>query len=96
MVILKADKGNAIVLLQSGMFKAILRDPTRKIECEIAKLIKVHNWPEAIQTAVKLHASILLRLYGLPKVHKEGCPLQMIMNKIASPIYQVTKYLASL
>jgi hypothetical protein len=36
------------------------------------------------------------RLYGLPKIHKEGVPLRTIVSNIGAPTYQLFKYLAGL
>jgi len=36
------------------------------------------------------------RLYGLPKIHKEGVPLRLIVSNIGAPTYQISKYLAGL
>lgn len=33
------------------------------------------------------------RLYGLPKVHKEGIPVRPIVSFISSPTYKLAKYL---
>ncbi|KAG8239164.1 hypothetical protein J437_LFUL018652, partial [Ladona fulva] len=35
------------------------------------------------------------RLYGLPKVHKEGVPLRPIVSQIDAPTYQLAKFLAN-
>jgi hypothetical protein len=35
-------------------------------------------------------------MYGLPKIHKEDVPLRPIVNCIASPTYDLAKYLAGL
>jgi hypothetical protein len=37
-----------------------------------------------------------LRLYGLPKIHKEGVPLRLFVSNIEAPTYQLSKYLAGL
>ena len=36
------------------------------------------------------------RLYGLPKIHKEGVPLRPIVSNIGAPTYQLSKYLAGI
>ena len=36
------------------------------------------------------------RLYGLPKIHKEGVPLRLTVSNIGAPTYQLSKYLAGL
>jgi hypothetical protein len=40
--------------------------------------------------------SRLPRLYGLPKIHKEGVPQRPIVSNIGAPTYQLSKYLAGL
>ena len=35
-------------------------------------------------------------LYGLPKVHKEGCPIRPVLYAIKTPGYNVSKFAASL
>jgi hypothetical protein len=42
------------------------------------------------------YASAPPRLYGLPKIHKEGVPLRLIVNCISSPTYALAKYLMGL
>ena len=34
------------------------------------------------------------RLYGLPKIQKDGVPLRHIVNNFGAPTYQLSKYLA--
>jgi len=36
------------------------------------------------------------RIYGLPKIHKEGVPLRPIVNTIGSPTYELAKYVAKI
>jgi len=36
------------------------------------------------------------RLYGLPKIHKEGVPLRPIVSNIGAPTYQLSKHLAEI
>ena len=35
----------------------------------------------------------LPRVYGLPKIHKPGCPLKIIVPSIGSPLYSLAIYL---
>lgn len=37
--------------------------------------------------------SITPRIYGFPKIHKKYYPLRPIVNTIASPSYELTKFL---
>ncbi|XP_021934007.1 uncharacterized protein LOC110836758 isoform X2 [Zootermopsis nevadensis] len=42
------------------------------------------------------HGSRPPRLYGLPKIHKEGAPLRPIVSTIGAPTYRSAQYLAGL
>jgi hypothetical protein len=42
------------------------------------------------------HVSRPSRLYGLPKIHKDGVPLKPIVSTIGSPTYGLAKHLAGL
>ena len=35
-------------------------------------------------------------LYGLPKVHKEGCPMRPICSAIGTTTYQLSKFVANI
>ena len=47
-------------------------------------------------TASQTQTSRPPRLYGLPKIHKEGFPLRPIVSNIGAPTYQLSKYLAGI
>ena len=46
----------------------------------------------------RLHSSDGLppRFYGLPKVHKNGCPLRPIVSFISTPTYNLFKHVAKI
>ena len=39
--------------------------------------------------------AIIPRLYGLPKIHKEGCPMRPILSMVGSPQHRLAKFLAN-
>ena len=47
-------------------------------------------------TASQTQTSRPPRLYGLPKIHKEGFPLRPIVSNTGAPTYQLSKYLAGI
>jgi len=106
LTILPADKGNATVILNTADYKQITslledpsyrrltRDPTDSTEQETVLLLKKSTLTEDKQ--LRLSGSRPSRLYGLPKIHKEGVPLSPIVSNIGAPTYQLSKYLAGL
>lgn len=47
-------------------------------------LLKAKDWPDIIKMALKLKASAVSTIYGLTKIHKEGCRVLPIVNTIGS------------
>ncbi|XP_071449226.1 uncharacterized protein [Hetaerina americana] len=104
--ILPADKGNATVLLNTDechqkiqklledpAYRTINRDPTDAIVRKTSALIKkTLQTPEASRNLIP-QAPVPPRLYGLPKVHKEGAPLRPIVSAIGAPTYGLARYL---
>ncbi|KAG8237323.1 hypothetical protein J437_LFUL014488, partial [Ladona fulva] len=109
LVVLPADKGNATVLLtreeykekllhilEDSAYRLINRDPTDSIMRKTSSLIRQSGLPEETIRKIRPEAGIPPRLYGLPKIHKDGVPLRPIVSAINSPTYNLAKYLASL
>lgn len=111
-VILPADKGNATVILDraeyinkvNGLLKhtstypQLTRDPTRKVEYELQKLLVevFHFVPPENKS---LYYKLLCRngsapaLYGLPKIHKPDVPVRPIVDCTRSPLCELSRYL---
>ncbi|KAK9402182.1 hypothetical protein NXF25_010538 [Crotalus adamanteus] len=100
-IILPADKGNATVvmntsdyqtkltnLLQDSTYKPLNRDPTTYLEKTTRSKIKASPIREEIQQRIipRKKSSRCPKLYGLPKIHKEGTPLRPIVSSIGSPL----------
>jgi hypothetical protein len=109
LTILPADKGNATVilstteykqkimaLLEDPSYRKLKKDPTDSTERKTNLLLKASTLPE--ETCKQLHptGSRPPRMYGLPKIHKEGVPLKPIVNNIGAPTYSLSKFLAGL
>ena len=113
-IILKADKGNCTVVLDSDeycskmrdlledgdTYEAIRRDPIKKVERDLnSKLLKLKRegkFSESNYFRLRSTDGVIPRIYGLVKIHKEGFPLRPIVSMIGSPLYEVSKYLASI
>ncbi|GJQ70996.1 hypothetical protein Trydic_g909 [Trypoxylus dichotomus] len=74
-IILQADKGSAKVSLDRTQYTYVEnRDPTLALERELSSLIKFSNILMEAQRRLIRRNSKPPRLYGLPKIHKEGAP----------------------
>lgn len=61
---------------------------------DLNKIVKDGRLPKCVADEIKPVGSQRPRLYGLPKIHKEGSPLRPVLSAIGSPQYPVAKYLA--
>ncbi|CAF3120231.1 unnamed protein product [Rotaria socialis] len=80
-------------------FKLVDNDPTITNEDQLIRLLsrlKKDNFiTEAEYKVAKPSGSRLARLYGLPKLHKENCPLRPVMSAIKTVNYGLGKMLTS-
>ncbi|XP_055842472.1 uncharacterized protein LOC129909411 [Episyrphus balteatus] len=105
-LILSADKGNATVVLNRcdylskmnvlvedvNIYLPVNYDPTARVLRKVTKLI---NENKAILPPKRLIPSCTQppKLYGLPKIHKNGNPMRPIVSQINSPCYLISKHL---
>eukprot|EP00253_Pinus_taeda_P030797 PITA_30797 len=108
-MVLKEDKGGAVVLLDrsdyrnkmldhlcnSGSYKKLSKNPLKKVSRAVALTIKSCNSTAPLSQKLIEGNPITPRIYGLPKVHKEGVPLRPIVNTIGGPTYLLAKFLAA-
>ncbi|XP_045460391.1 uncharacterized protein LOC123670856 [Harmonia axyridis] len=90
----------SILLKDNTTYIKTKRDMTLTLEKENNKIIK--NWKEKgfiseidYKTLI-IHNSKTPKIYGLPKIHKEGNPLRPIVSCVQSPLYHLSKYLAEI
>ena len=110
-IILTADKGVALVvmnrtdyinkseeLLDTGMYKKIPKDPTKKQKARLINILKKiksegglseDNYKKMYPTG-----AVSPKYYGLPKIHKAGTPLRPIISSIGTSTYNTVKELA--
>ena len=88
-VILKADKGGATVILNkedyiakmkshldsSGCYKKLNKNPLNRIIKGVNEAIKKSSLDEEIKKKLIVSDPLVPRIYGLPKIHKPGVPL---------------------
>jgi hypothetical protein len=110
--ICKADKGNAVVILDrtdynNKMMKMIaegpyekLSDPTQDFSQQIAK--KCQQLLDQKQVSEKEFESLVIKeprpplIYGAPKIHKDGVPLRPVVDFRMSPTYNVASFLSKI
>jgi len=106
LTILPDDKGIATVilntkdyklkiayLLENSAYKKLNMDPTDSTERKTTQLLKKYSLPEDQRKQLQPTGSRAPRLYGLPKIQKEGVPLRPTVSNIGAPTYQLAKHL---
>ncbi|XP_062541137.1 uncharacterized protein LOC134209171 [Armigeres subalbatus] len=107
LLITKADKGTKTVILskwrkcyKTPAYEKISFYPKARVSRKI-KLI-LDGWKENKYIESKIHRRLnvsncnLPRIYGLPKIHKEGRPLRPVVSTIGSTTYRLAQYLSNI
>jgi hypothetical protein len=58
---------------------------------EIMKVIQSSSLEDNIKNKIIPKNLVIPRIYGIPKIHKEGFPVSPIVNTIGSPSYGLAK-----
>ena len=79
-------------LLQTG---AVTLFNFPKFNAKVRKAISESKFiiPSPLKEALKVMNPVPPRLYGQPKIHKDGVPVRPIVSFISSPTYKLAKYL---
>jgi len=85
------------MLKDTNTYSKLTKNPLNKLTSSVRELLarwKKHDYI-SIATYRSLYCSdgILPKAYGLPKVHKAGCPYRIIISSIDSPIYSLATFL---
>ena len=81
-------------LHNSGNYKKLPKNPLKKISRIVALAIKSSSSVSSLCHKLIKSSPIAPRIYGLPKIHKEGAPLRPIVNTIGGLTYLLAKFLA--
>ena len=88
------------MLEDRSTYRIVTKDPTpsleRKMNSTLLSLHRDDQLPKHLYNQLRSTAGLTPRLYGLPKIHKNGTPLRPIVSFINSPTYNLSKHLASL
>jgi len=85
------------ILDDENTYRPVKNNPLRKITTRLDSLIK--TWSEngiiddCTYRGLKCTNGNLPRCYGLPKIHKPGYPLRIVVSSVGSPLYEVAKFL---
>ncbi len=96
--ILRADKGNAMVVMDTADYiekmTHYLNTGPYQEENTCSRLLMNKLKAETI-TLTRI-SEVCPRIYGLPKIHKEGIPLSPIADFTGSPTYEWARHLATI
>ncbi|XP_064469769.1 uncharacterized protein LOC135384497 [Ornithodoros turicata] len=88
------------ILDDAAHFVPLAHDPTAKAERSLVdhlrQLKKKGHLDDVTYRRLFSSDGATPRIYGLPKIHKPGCPLRPIVSFIGSPTYNLSKYLVEL
>lgn len=73
----------------------LAKNPLKNISKKVALAIKSSSTVSSISKKLIKGNPLTTRIYGLPKIHKEGVPLHPIVNTIGGPTYILVKFLAN-
>ncbi|XP_026826295.1 uncharacterized protein LOC113562139 [Ooceraea biroi] len=85
------------LLNDNTTYKKLDKDPNRRIMIRFNDLVK--SWlnlgiiDEFVYKQLHMTTCTLPRSYGLPKIHKSGVPLRIIVSSIGAPTYNTVQYL---
>ncbi|XP_055715046.1 uncharacterized protein LOC129809259 [Phlebotomus papatasi] len=79
-------------------YKLITKDPTHKFQTknnELARGLYEKGRIDMLQKyKLTTYNAVAPRIYGLPKIHKPGVPLRPVVSFVASPTYNMAKFVA--
>jgi len=84
-------------LEDDSTYKCIKKDPLRALTNKTNNMLKSWLDGEIIDTftynGLRCSNGNLPRCYGLPKIHKNGSPLRVVISSVGSPLYNTARYL---
>ncbi|XP_071579386.1 uncharacterized protein [Temnothorax nylanderi] len=85
------------VLSDASTYKKVDKNPIKQITTKINQLVKSWHDNDIIDYQIfkQLYCTNgnLPRCYGLPKIHKTGFPMRVIVSAIGSPLYSVARFI---
>lgn len=86
--------------IDNGPYKYLKKDPTecikREARTKLQKLKEREIIDQSLYFKLKPTDSPAPRFYGLPKIHKPDIPIRPIVSYVGTPLYKLSKYIASI
>ena len=82
--------------LACGRYEKLIKDPGKTICRTVPNVVKESNLDKEIKRKLYPKDSVVPRIYGIPKIHKQGTPRRPIVNTIGLSKYKLAEYLANL
>ena len=83
-------------LTTSSCYRKLSKNPISKVIRYVKKAIMNSNLDDGLKKCLIPTREITPRIFGLPKIHKEGVHLRPIVNTIGSPTYEISQYVAKI
>ena len=61
----------------------------------IWSFVKKNKITDPVYRQLKCDKSVTPKIYNLPKLHKSGIPLRLVVSFIGAPTYQISKFLVN-
>ena len=88
------------LLIDDQTYEEVKRNPIKKTErlmnAKLLGLKRRGKFEDSEYFRLRSTDGLIPRIYGLVKVHKDNFPLRPIVSLIGSPLYELSKYIASI
>src|SRR5436190_24309297 len=85
------------LLNNTNTYKIVKKDQIKKVISDLHDLLarwKRNNYiPDSLYKRLNCTNGSLPRAYGLPKIHKNGCPLRIIVSTKDTPLHGFAEFL---
>jgi len=85
------------IFSDSNTYTVVKKNPIKKLSYQVRNVLS--SWLKKEYIDIQTYKRLLItdgtlpRAYGLPKLHKTGCPLRVIISSLNSPLYKLADYL---
>jgi len=97
MDLLDYNKKMTEIFSDQNTYTMVKRDPIKKLSYQLREILA--NWLKKEYIDLHTYRKLLVtdglmpKAYGLPKLHKTGHPLRVIISSLQSPLYNLSGYL---